>query len=100
MIELVAHPDGVILPIRAQPGARRNELRGEQAGALKASVTAAPEKGKANEAIVELLARELGLRRSQIELIGGETSRQKRFLIRNITVREMQQRLASTTVTP
>ena len=62
MIRFEAHAQGTILPVRAHPGARRNEIRGEHDGALRVSVTAAPEKGKANKAIIELLAEALGLR--------------------------------------
>ena len=84
MIDLQSHPEGTILPVRAQPGARKNELRGEHNGMLRVCVTQAPEKGKANKAIVALLAKQLGLRKSRIELLSGETSSQKRFLIREI----------------
>ena len=52
MLALEPHPDGTILPVRAQPGARRNEIRGVQDGMLKVCVTQSPEKGKANKAIV------------------------------------------------
>ena len=81
MLALESHPDGLILPVRAQP-ARRNEIRGVQDGGLKVCVTASPEKGKANKAMIELLAKSLGLKKSQIELISGQTSHQKRFLLR------------------
>ncbi len=57
---LEPHPDGTILPVRAQPGARRNEIRGVQDGMLKVCVTQSPEKGKANKAVIELLARSSG----------------------------------------
>ena len=85
MIALEAHPQGVILPIRAQPGARSAGIRGEQAGALKVCVTQVAEKGKANKAILEVLSKQLNLRKSQIELISGATDRQKRYLIRDVT---------------
>ena len=94
MIALQPHPEGTILPVRAQPGAKRNEIRGEQDGMLKVCVTQSPEKGKANKAVIELMAKSLGLRKSQIELISGETSHQKRFLIRGITPEELAQILA------
>ncbi len=81
---LESHPDGTILAIRAQPGARRNELRGIQDGALKVCVTQSPEKGKANKAIVELLSKMLRLKKSQIVLIAGETAHSKRFLVREV----------------
>src|SRR5271166_4877765 len=93
MLDLQPHPDGTILPVRAQPGARRNEIRGLQDGALKVCVTQAPEKGKANKAIVEVLAKWLGLRKSQIELISGETASQKKFLIREVGRQELSERI-------
>jgi uncharacterized protein (TIGR00251 family) len=95
LIAVEPHPEGSILPVRAHPGARRNEIRGEQDGALKVSVTQAPEKGKANKAIVEVLSKSLSLRKSQFELLSGETSSQKRFLIRGIRPEELVQRIAT-----
>ena len=84
------HPEGTILPVRAQPGARRNEIRGEQDGVLKVSVTQSPEKGKANKALIALLSKKLSLRKSQLELIGGETSQQKQVLVRGVTPEELR----------
>ena len=95
MIALESHPEGVILPVRAQPGARRNELRGEQDGMLKVCVTQSPEKGKANKALIEVLAKQLKLKKSGIELIAGETSHHKRFLVREITIEELRERIES-----
>lgn len=83
------HPEGTILLVRAQPGARRNEIRGEQDGMLKVSVTQSPEKGKANKALIALLSKELSLRKSQLELITGQTSHQKQVLVRNVTPEEL-----------
>jgi uncharacterized protein len=62
MIDLLETSDGVVVCVRAQPRARANAIRGEQAGALKVSVTQAAEKGKANRAILDLLARHRELR--------------------------------------
>ena len=81
MIELAPHPRGVLLPVRAQAGARKNCILGEHNGMLRVAVTAAPEKGKANKAIVEVLAGALKVAKSSIELTAGETSPQKRFLV-------------------
>jgi len=97
MLALEAHPEGTILPVRAQPGARRNEIRGVQSGMLKVCVTQSPEKGKANKALVELLSKTLGLKKSQIELIAGETSHQKRFLVRGINLEELASRIERAT---
>ena len=74
-------------------GARRNEIRGVQDGMLKVSVTQVPEKGKANKAVIDLLAKKLGLKKSQIELIDGETSHQKRFLLRDVKPDELAERI-------
>ena len=90
MIELEPHANGVLLPVRAQPGSRNSGLRGQQHGALKVSVTQVAEKGKANQAIVEVLSKELGFRRSQIELHSGALARQKKFLICGITVAQLR----------
>lgn len=81
MLDLEAHPQGVVLPVRAHAGARRNAILGIREGMLRVGVTAAPEKGKANQAIVALLSRELGVPKSAIEFLSGETSPRKRFLI-------------------
>ena len=61
-----------------------------QDGALKVCVTQVPEKGKANKAIRKLLAKSLGLRVSQIELLSGETAPQKKFLLRDVDAEEIR----------
>jgi uncharacterized protein (TIGR00251 family) len=94
MIAVADHPEGCILPVRAQPGARKAGVLGEQGGALKVAVTAPPEDGRANKALTEALRDLLDLKRSQVELLSGETSRDKKFLIRGITKAELQSRLA------
>jgi uncharacterized protein (TIGR00251 family) len=95
VVSLVLHPDGILLPVRAQPGARSSGIRGEHNGSLKVAVTQVAEKGKANEALVQVLANALDLKRSQIELLSGETDRDKRFLISDITLETLQARIAA-----
>ena len=97
MIEITPHAEGGVLAVRAQPGARKNAVLGEQAGALKVSVTAPPEDGRANAAIMELLREWLGLKRSQVELRTGPTNRNKAFLIRGLTVEELRAKIAELT---
>jgi uncharacterized protein (TIGR00251 family) len=94
MISLTEHAEGVVLPVRAQPNARRAGVVGEQNGALKVAVTAPPEDGRANAALLEVLREALGLKRSQIALTAGQTSRDKRFLIRGVGREELAGRLA------
>ena len=100
MINLQLHAEGVIVPVRAQPGARKNAVLGEQNGALKLAVTAPADQGKANKALLELLCDSLGLKRSQVELLKGDKSRDKRFLIRGLNLAEIQGRLADLLTPP
>jgi uncharacterized protein len=95
MIELTRHPRGIILTVRARAGARRNEIGGEHNGMLRIAVTAVPEKGKANRAIVELLSDTLDVPKSSIELLSGGTSPEKRFLIAGVDTEHVSRRLAS-----
>jgi uncharacterized protein (TIGR00251 family) len=100
MIAITDHPEGVVLAVRAQPGASKAGLRGEQNGALKVAVTQIAEKGKANQALVEVLAECLGLRRSQLELLAGQTQRDKRLLVRGVSRSELERRIAAALANP
>ena len=93
MIEVGQHAAGAVLRVRAQPRARRARLVGEHGGALKVAITEPPEKGKANEAVAQLLASQLALPRSQLTLIAGETSKEKRFLVAGVAPAELRTRL-------
>ncbi|MFO0954468.1 MAG: DUF167 domain-containing protein [Isosphaeraceae bacterium] len=93
MIELTPHPQGVVLKVRAQPGARKNAVLGERAGAVRVAVSAAPEKGKANAAILEVLADGLGCKGSQVVLVSGETARDKKVLVVGLAPEEVRERL-------
>ncbi len=95
MIVLLDHAEGCVLPVRAQPGARRERVQGEQNGALKVAVTAPAQDGRANAALIEVLREALGLKRSQLELLAGEGSRDKRFLVRGVERAELERRLAA-----
>jgi uncharacterized protein (TIGR00251 family) len=95
MIEVADHVEGSVLSVRAQPGARRNGIVGEVAGALKIAVTALPDKGKANQALIDVLQEALGVKSSQIELLSGFASRQKKFLIRGWSKRNLEDKLTN-----
>ncbi len=90
MIAIGRHAEGVVVPVAAQPGARRDAILGERAGALRVAVTAPPDKGKANAAIQSLLAEALGVKAARISLLTGATSRQKRFVITGIDEDQLQ----------
>src|SRR5262245_24861873 len=95
MIAITPHEDGCLLLVRAQPGARKNAVIGEHGGMLKVAVTAPPEDGRANEALVNLLREWLDLKRSQVELAGGPTNRNKAFLIRGLDVTQLSELIAT-----
>lgn len=84
----------VLLPVRAQPGAKRSGVVGEHGGRLKVAVTAIAEKGKANEALVDAIADAFGLKRSQVTLVSGQTSNQKVFRLSQMSVETAEAKLA------
>ena len=81
--------DGVTLAVRAQPGAKKTAIAGvygEGAAAqLKIAVQAPPIEGRANEALVHFLAATFRVPRASVELVSGELSRSKVFLLRGVT---------------
>lgn len=93
MIRLQTTKAGVLLPVKARPAGKKNAITGEHDGALKVTVTAAPEKGKANAAIVALLAEQLGLCKSDIALVRGATDGNKQFLLAGIDKPSLEQKL-------
>ncbi|MCC6511979.1 MAG: YggU family protein [Pirellulaceae bacterium] len=93
MLHIVPHTDGCLLSVRASPGAKRNCLSGIHDGALKVSVTAPPDKGRANEAIVEVLADALKIAKSNIQIVSGQTSRQKKFLIVGVPDSQLKEQI-------
>jgi uncharacterized protein (TIGR00251 family) len=95
MTPLELHPHGVVIRVKARPGARRNAFAGLHDGALRIDVTAAPEKGKANDAIIALLAKTFGVAKSSIELISSPANPQKRFLLHGIQLTDVQRQLTS-----
>jgi uncharacterized protein len=77
--------DGTIeLRVHAQPGAGRSQVRGRHGDALKVSVGAPPEKGLANAAIAKLLATTFGAKPKDISIVGGETNREKRYVLKGL----------------
>jgi uncharacterized protein len=78
--------DGVRATLRVTPKASRNAVQGladtaEGGKALKVAVTAVPENGKANDAVVKLLAKAWGVPRTTIAVVAGATDRNKTLLI-------------------
>lgn len=72
---------GYSLLVWAQPGAKKNEVVGEHQGRLKIRLNAPAVDNKANKALLEFVAKLLGVRPSRLELVTGHTSRQKKIRI-------------------
>jgi uncharacterized protein (TIGR00251 family) len=83
----------ISIKVRVQPRASKDEVLGYQGDALHLRVTAPPEAGKANEAVVSLLAEVLDVAKSQIRIVRGHTSRDKLISVVSLTLEEVQQRL-------
>jgi uncharacterized protein YggU (UPF0235/DUF167 family) len=71
----------IVLRIRAKPGARADRVAGVRGDCLLVEVRAAPERGRANEAVIRVLADALGLRASGIVLKTGATAPRKLFIL-------------------
>ena len=69
--------ESILLRIRITPKAGSNKIAGIHDSMLKVLVTEVPEKGKANAALIKLIAKTLGIAKTSISLISGETSRNK-----------------------
>ncbi len=70
--------DGVVLRLHVQPGAGKEAIIGTHGNALKVRVVAPPVSGRANQAVLALLSRELGVESAALTLTSGETGRVKR----------------------
>ena len=91
MIEATAA--GVRIRLRVQPRATRTEVVGGHGDALRVRLTAPPVDGAANEALVRFLAERLGVARSTVRLVAGETARTKVVSVEGLSAPEAQARL-------
>jgi len=76
-LEITPISSGIRLRLRVAPKAARARIMGEHGGALKLAVTEAPERGLANAAVIELLARELRVSKRAIAIVSGQTAQDK-----------------------
>lgn len=83
------------LRLRVAPGARRSRVVGRHGDAWKVRVTAPPERGRANEEVVELLARSLDVARPDVRVVAGVTSRDKVVELSGLTLDEVERRLTA-----
>ena len=81
MLSIQKTDDGVIFKVKVQPGAAKNEIMGVQEDALKVRISAPPVKGKANKALIDFLAGKLSVKKSEIEIVSGHTSKIKKIKV-------------------
>jgi uncharacterized protein len=91
---LRAQPDGVLLLVKLQPRASKNEIGAPLGDELKIKVTAPPVDAAANHALIELLAEKLDCPRGRVELIRGHKSRRKTVKLRGFTPDEAFQAIS------
>lgn len=94
LVSETANGDAV-LAVHVQPGARRTEVVGRHGDALKVRVQAPADRGKANAAVVTLLAATFGVPDSAVVLVRGTSSRAKRFRLVGVPAAAARARLVA-----
>ena len=84
------HDGAITFEVRVAPRASRNRIIGVQDGALRVALTAPPVDGAANEALKKLLAKALGVAKSDVELLRGERARIKVLRIHGVNAGEVR----------
>lgn len=81
------------IKVKVLPKSSRNQIIGREGDLFKVKLTSPPVEGKANKALIELLAKRLGIAKKRIEIISGKRSRLKSILIHGLTLEEITQSL-------
>ena len=81
------------LAVKVTPNAGRNAISGVKDGILQVKIAAPPDKGKANKELIDFLSESLGVRKSAVTIIRGETSRNKIINIWGMNQEEALKRL-------
>ena len=82
-----------VIRVRVLPRASVNQISGNDGGVIKVKLTAPPVEGKANKALVQFLAKELGMARRDVEIISGKRSRVKSIRIHGLSPEDVMRRL-------
>ncbi len=92
-LDLKQSDRGVLLPVKVVPGASRSRVIGILDGALKVAVAAPPEKGKANKALIKILAETFDLPKNRVSIEQGQTSHHKIVLLHGADADRVRDRL-------
>jgi hypothetical protein len=87
--------EAALFVVRVTPRAARDEIAGWQGDELRVRLRAPPVDGRANEALLRLLATRLSVPPSSIELVSGATARVKRLRVTGLSEEELRRRLVS-----
>lgn len=90
--------DGVMIDVVVQPKSSRDEIVGMHGDRLKIKLTAPPVDGKANAALIAFLAKILGVTKSRITIVRGETGRRKTLLVHAATAKDIRSALSGNIV--
>jgi len=93
MLDIRLVQDGVVFKVRVQPRASKDQVSGLLEDAVKIRLTAPPVDGEANKALCVFLAKKLGVMRSQVDLVTGQTGRNKLVKVSGVTVESVLQAL-------
>lgn len=92
-LQISESQQGVIVVIKVVPGSSKTQIAGLLDGMIKVTVSAAPEKGKANKCLTEFLAKKMGLRKKNVRVVSGLTSPVKKIEITGVTSEEVAAKL-------
>ncbi len=84
-MKIVEKEGAVVFAVRVVPRASRSRIIGEHQDALKVQLTSPPVDGAANAELIGLLAKQFGVSKSDVEIVAGETSKNKRIKIANLS---------------
>jgi len=93
LIEIVEKDGALTFSIRVVPRASRSEVVGIHDGALKIRIASPPVDGAANAEIVRFLAKTFGVSKSDIFIISGETSKNKRIKVENLSKSSFEEKI-------
>jgi len=85
--------ESFLIRVRLTPRAGRNQIDGWDGDLLRVRVAAPPVEGRANDALLRLLAEALGVPRSQLQLVRGRTSREKVIAVEGVSQEDVRARL-------
>lgn len=91
MINFTEKSGAIVFGVRVVPRASKSEIVGAHAGALKIRIASPPVDGAANAELVRLLSKTFGVSKSEIEIVGGPTSKTKQVKIAGLTIEKFLQ---------